>query len=341
MTNLQSHEDGSLGDDEYHWLVRRAKGGFGTLITCAAHVSLHGQGWKGELGIFDDRLLPGLSRLAKGIRDCGSLAIVQLYHGGMRAPEEVTGQMPVSPSGHEITKRDGSLLKVRAMTENEILQTIEDFSAAAERAYKAGFTGVELHGAHGYLISQFLSKTFNLRTDQWGGNAANRARFAVACLEACRSRVPDHFLVGIRISPEDFGFAEGIDIVESLDLCDQLVQSGADFIDVSIWDARKRPNEMDAGPTVAEMFRQRIPSGIPMMVAGKIRTRQDVDHMLELGVDMVTVGTAAIGNPDWALHIKDANYVPDAPPFSVVQLRERGLGDPFIEYMKRWKGFVK
>src|SRR6185503_17028244 len=98
MTNKQSHPDGSLGDDELRWLSSRAEGGFGIVMTCAAHVAKDGQGWPGELGVFDDGLLPGLTRLASALRQSGATSIVQIFHGGLRADPKLIGTVPWSAS---------------------------------------------------------------------------------------------------------------------------------------------------------------------------------------------------------------------------------------------------
>ena len=119
MTNQQSHPDGTLSDDEYHWLVRRAEGGFGIVITCAAHVSMDGQGWPGELGIYDDVMVPGLSRLTTGLHEYPTLGIVQLFHGGARCPVSVTGLQPWSASAH-LFKVGSAEVEVRAGTLEDI-----------------------------------------------------------------------------------------------------------------------------------------------------------------------------------------------------------------------------
>src|SRR6185369_17140327 len=139
MTNKQSHADGSLGDDELRWLCSRAAGGFGVVMTCAAHVAKDGQGWPGELGVFDDSLLPGLTTLAAALRARGAVSMVQIFHGGLRADPAVTGVTPWSAS-----YGDG----VRAATREDIDRVIVEFADAAERSRRAGFDGVEIHGAH-------------------------------------------------------------------------------------------------------------------------------------------------------------------------------------------------
>ena len=129
MTNCQSHPDGQLSDDEFHWLTMRAKGNFGLTMTCAAHVQKNGQGFPGQLGIFSDDLLDGHKRLAQAIRAEGSLAVIQLHHAGMRSPRDLIGESPVCPSADEKT---GS----RALTLEEVHQLRDDFIAAAVRSRK-------------------------------------------------------------------------------------------------------------------------------------------------------------------------------------------------------------
>ena len=172
LTNQQSHDDGTVSDDEHRWLTMRATGGFGLTMTCAAHVQAIGQGFPGQLGVWGDHQLPGLSRLAADINATGSVSIAQLHHAGNRSPAEIIGAAPVCPSDDEETG-------ARALTTNEVLELVADFVAAAVRCEKAGFDGVELHGAHGYIICQFLSSELNRRDDQYGGSPENRARLVV------------------------------------------------------------------------------------------------------------------------------------------------------------------
>ena len=150
LTNTQSHEDGVLSDDEYHWLTKRAEGGFGITMSCASHVQEIGKGFPGQLGIFDDKHIDGLTKLTTEIKKHESLAIAQLHHAGMRSPEELINTQPVCPS-------DNSNTGARSLSFEEVIQLRDDFIAAAVRAKKSGYQGVEIHGAHGYILSQFLS----------------------------------------------------------------------------------------------------------------------------------------------------------------------------------------
>ena len=198
LTNLQSHPDGRLSEDELHWLTLRAKGGFGLTMTCAAHVQQVGQGFPGQLGVFGDQHLRGLERLATAIKREGSLAILQLFHGGMRSPADLIGTTPVSSS-------DDAETGARAASTSEAEQLVEDFVAAAVRSEKAGFDGVEVHGAHGYVLAQFLSPELNGRDDRYGGNLENRARIIDEIIDGIRARCRSDFSLGLRLSPERYG----------------------------------------------------------------------------------------------------------------------------------------
>ncbi len=336
MTNLQSQPDGTLGDDELVWLRHRAEGGFGLLCTCASHVALDGQGWANELGVYDDKLLPGLRTLAATLRAQGGLALMQLFHGGVRAPSSVTGLQPWSAS--EFTEERPDFEPPRAATGEDILRVVAQFRAAAERAVAAGFDGVELHGAHGYLLSQFLSRTQNTRDDAWGGPFENRARLLRTVLREVRAAVPKA-VVGVRISPEDFGQARGLDLDESLELARWIADDGADFLHLSLWDTfRTTSKRVDRHPI--PLFREVLPSDVRIVVAGRIWTRDEGEKALALGADMVALGRSAVANPDWPQRIAEPRWAPKRPPLSRAELRARGLSESFVEYMTRWKGFV-
>ena len=233
LTNEQSHVDGTLSDDEYHWLTMRAKGGFGCTMTCASHVQRIGQGFAGQLGCWSDDHLEGLTRLADGIKEHDSVAVVQLHHAGIRSPPAIIGEACVGASEDEETG-------ARGLSTEEVEQLVEDFIAAAERCQAAGYDGVELHGAHGYILCQFLSAETNRRTDQYGGSAANRERMVREIIAGIRARCRPDFNLGIRLSPERFG----LKLREVLDFVQSLMNEGQlDYIDMSFWDSWKEPTE--------------------------------------------------------------------------------------------------
>ena len=329
MTNLQSHDDGSISEAEVAWLKARSRGGFGVIESCATHVHLDGHAWKGQLGCFDDRLMPGWTQLADAIHEDGALLIAQLFHGGERASLS-TDPWSCTPSD------DG---RVRAGSEQDIERVIEDFGQAALRLEKAGVDGVELHGAHGYLLCQFLS-SHNQREDRWGGTLQNRARLLLRVFERVKELVSSEFIVGVRLSPEDFKATKGLDIDESIQTALWLSERGVDFIHISLWDAQANSQKYpDEHP--CSLFRKAIPTEVPLISAGNVWTATDFENQLALGADAVALGRSAIANADWPIRVLQNSEEPRRPPLSPTELAEQALSPPFIEYMKRWPGFVK
>lgn len=330
MTNKQSHEDGTLSDDEFNWLISRADGGFGVVMTCAAHVAKDGQGWPGEMGIYDDAHLPGLTRLAHALSERGAKSMVQIFHGGVRADASVNGVQPWSASEHE---------GARAATEADIHRVIQQFADAARRAERAGFDGVELHGAHGYLLTQFLSTIQNQRTDMWGGSLENRARLIREVARAVRAATSATFTVGVRLSPEDFGNAKGLDLDESIQVAKWLAEDGLDFIHLSLWRSALTTHKYPTQHALP-LFRNALPNDVTVIVAGAVYTPAEAGALLALGADGIALARSAILNPDWPLRMSDENWEPQRPPVTIAQLKARGLGSAFAEYMRGWKGFV-
>ena len=336
LTNKQSNDDGTLSDEEITFLVRRAKGGFGIITSAASHVLENGQGWPGEMGVWGDHQIPGLTKLAKGLRNQGALSLVQIFHGGMRAPAELIGKTPISASYND--EKNGNE-PAREMTEDEIQYAIEAFAAAAERCEKAGIDGVEIHGAHGYLIAQFLGTVTNRRTDSWGGDLAARSRFLMRIIEEVRSRTSPSFVVVVRISPEIESL--GITLDDSLELAKRLIETEIDAIHISCWDVFKGPEGTSVdSPTLTRRFREVLPNDFPLISTGSIWTRDDVQFVMNEGADLVGVGRVGIAHPDWPLGLQDSDYSPNPPPFTTQHLESVSLSPVFVEYMHRYRGFV-
>ena len=332
LTNSQSHEDGVMSEEEFHWLTMRAKGGFGLTMTCAAHVQALGKGFPGQLGVFDDAHLPGLNRLASEIRAQDSLPIVQLHHAGMRSPEALIGEAPLCPSADEKTG-------ARAMTHAEVLGLIDDFVAAAVRSEKAGFDGVEIHGAHGYILAQFLSPEINRRQDEFGGSLENRARVLQAIIDGIRANTGDDFILGVRLSPERFGLQLGemITVAQTLLEAQQI-----DFLDMSLWDVFKEPEEEEfKGRTLMSCFTDLPRGDVRLGVAGKIRTPEEAEQAMASGVDWIMLGRAAIIHHDFPnRYAADPQFAPVDNPVTRDYLAAEGLSEKFINYMAGWPGFV-
>ena len=332
LTNQQSNDDGTLSDDEHKWLTMRALGGFGLTMTCAASVQKIGRGFSGQLGAHDDVHIAGLTRLACDVKTAGSLAIVQLHHAGNRSPRDLIGADPVCPS-------DDAETGARAMSNDEVHEMIGAFVAAAVRCESAGFDGVELHGAHGYLLCQFLSSELNRRDDEFGGSLENRSRPLFAIIEGIRRECGPDFHLAVRLSPERFGMK----IDEICDVYARLVAEGnVDMIDMSLWDCTKTafdPSHSDR--RLVDIFAGLDRRDVRLAVAGKLYAAADVRTVLEAGADIAAIGRAAVTNHDFPRGLRDADEFAMRPlPVSADVLRAEGLSDGFIGYMRNWKGFV-
>jgi 2,4-dienoyl-CoA reductase-like NADH-dependent reductase (Old Yellow Enzyme family) len=333
LTNTQSHDDGILSDEEYRWLTMRAEGGFGLTMTCASHVQFVGKGFPGQLGIYDDAHIPGHQRLTATIKANNSLAIIQLHHAGMRSPQDQIKQQPVSASSNE--KHNA-----RGLSLNEVHQLRDDFIAGAVRSQKCGYNGVEIHGAHGYILTQFLSAEINKREDAYGGTLQNRARLLFEIVDGIRAICGSGFLLGVRLSPERFGML----LSEVKTVCELLINDhDIDFLDLSLWDVFKQPEEKEhKDKSLLQHFSELDYKDVKWTVAGKINTGQEVQAILDAGVNFVTIGRAAILHHDFARKVmSDPNFEPTKLPVTEAHLAEEGLSDKFLTYMKGWDGFVK
>lgn len=333
LTNRQSHENGQLSDDELNWLKMRAEGEFGLVMTCASHVQEIGKGFPGQLGIFSDDLNDGHKKLTQSIKEKGSLAVIQLHHAGMRTPHELINEKPVSSSDNKKTN-------ARGLTLTEVKQLRDDFITAAVRSKKCGYDGVEVHGAHGYILTQFLSSEINHRTDEYGGSLENRARIIFEIVDGIREQCGKDFLIGVRLSPERFG----MDIGEVKTVCQQLIDAGnINFLDISLWDCFKMPNdEKYQNLSLLDHFKSLDFKDVKWTVAGKISNAVDVQKILDAGVNFVSIGTSAILHHNFPrLVMNDPNFTPVATPVSEEHLLKEGVSKTFIEYLKRWPDFVK
>ena len=333
LTNWQSHADGTLGEDEYRWLTMRAQGGFSMTMTCAAHVQASGQGFPGQLGVWSDAHLPGLTRLAQGIHAGGGVSSLQLQHSGRRADKALTGQPAVAPW-------DDAETGARALTTAEVEQLVQDFIASARRAEQAGFHGVELHGAHGYLLAQFLDGENNRRSDRYGGSFENRYRILFELIAGIRAATGPDFQLGLRLSPERFG----ITMPESLALAQLVLDDGRlDYLDMSLWDCFKAPlDPAYAGKPLISHFAALNRGATRLGVAGKIMDTVTANRCLDSGVDFVMIGRGAMLHHDFARRaLADPAFCCIERPVSRAHLQAEGLGPAFLQYVSStWPRFV-
>lgn len=324
LTNCQSHPDGRLSDEEFHWLTMRAKGGFGLTMTCAAHVQAKGQGFPGQLGVFGDEHLEGLTRLATAIKANGSRSAVQLHHAGNRSPKELVSEV--------VSASDDPETGARGLTTAEVEALVQDFVAAAIRAEKAGFEGAEIHGAHGYILAQFLSPEINKRDDRYGGSVENRARVVFEIIEGVRAATGPDFQLGLRLSPERFGLR----LAEIIDVAQAVMRDGRiDYLDMSLWDVFKEPvEEMHQGRSLMSYFTELDRGHVKLGVAGKVNSPGVAAEMLDRGADYVLIGRAAILHHDFPERAHDAAWNPVQAPVSAEYLAAEGVSPTFVEYLR-------
>ena len=333
LTNLQSNADGTLSEDELKFLVARAEGGFGMVMTCAAHVQQSGQGFPGQLGTFSDMHLPGLERLALAIHAGGSVATVQLQHSGIRSKSELSGCEVLAP--WDVPDKN-----IRALTTGEVERLVEDFVAAAVRCEKAGFDGVGLHGAHGYMLCAFLNVDKNHRADRYGGSYENRTRIFHEVIDGIRAATGPDFQLGIRMSPEKYGYP----MAEARRFAEELLTGGQlDHLDMSLWDSFKIPDEEEFHSALLIDWVTNLPRGNTRLgVAGKLLSAHDTQDCLDRGADFVLVGRAAILHRDFPMRaIADPEFVSHEFPVSRSYLEAQAVGPAFADYLAtQWQNYV-
>lgn len=312
MTTWSSNADETISDEELRYYRARAQG-VGLLLTGCSHVQPSGIGFTDEFAAYDDRFIPSLTKLADAAKSGGAVAVLQLFHAGNKAvPDLIPNGELVSASAMAAPKgpfNDGKLAS-RELTEAEIFELIHDFGQATRRAIEAGFDGIELHGAHGFLIQNFLSPLFNQRQDQWGGSLENRMRFPLEVVREVRRVIDEHashpFLLGYRISPEEPG--EGaLRIDDALALAETLAQEGnIDYLHTSLYNILAGQSQDDtSGKTTAQRFIDRVADRVPLMAAGEVRTPNQARHVLETGMPLVVVGRSLVMNPTWVEMAQD------------------------------------
>src|ERR1700756_2903563 len=236
LTTDASHEDGTAPENELEFVRRRAASGFGATISSAAYVEQDGRSWQG-IGAAHDGHLSSLHRLAEAMRAAGGLAILQIYDGGRIAKPELIGERCLRAPSAVASLRPGAKTP-REMTADEVKNLIESFREAASLARKAGFDGVEIHGANHYAVHQFFSPRANRRVDNWGGTLSKRMNFPLAVAQAVRDALGPKLIAGFRVTPFAVE-AEGYTLEDAKRLCGELARLDLDYISVSLDDYRK------------------------------------------------------------------------------------------------------
>lgn len=305
MTTWSANADGTVSEQEIAYYRERVNG-VGMVITGCTHVTADGIGFTNEFASHDDYFIPSLRRLATVTKSGGALSILQVFHAGNKAvPQLIPNGRVVSASALEVPAgpfNDAGVTS-EALSQEEIKDIIVAFGEAARRAIEAGFDGIELHGAHGFLIQNFFSPFFNQRNDEWGGTLENRMRFPIAVVNEVRRVIAEHakhpFILGYRISPEE-SEEGGLRIDDSYALIDQLLESGVDYIHASLFDIKNaKPIDSSSDKTISELMVKHINKRVPMIAAGLIRTPQDANEALESGLQFAAIGQGLVMNPNW------------------------------------------
>lgn len=296
-------ENGFVAEKNVKHYEAIAKSGTGLIIVEATCVSKDGRLSADQLGIWSDEYIDGLSKIVEACHKNGAKAFIQIHHAGLRTPKEVN-EDTITSSDFSDERTSG-----RAMTKEELKSIQADFIKAAVRAEKAGFDGIELHGAHGYLITQFLSSKINKRTDEYGGSFENRLRFAAEILEGIKSKVSENFVVGIRMGCNED------DLENSIEIAKRLEALGMDFLHISTgFDGEiisaVVPEDFPGNWIVYGAAKIKEQVSIPVIAVNSIKTSEDARSLVEGDfVDLVALGRAQLADYSFTKHVREGQDI--------------------------------
>ena len=303
MTHYGSQADGLISDQERTFLSNRA-GDMGLFITATTLVQKDGKAFHGQPEATGEHCLDSLKETAQILRQQGTKAILQIHHGGSKAIDELLdGLDKISASTNEAEH-------AREATAEEVEALIASYAQAADLALRAGFDGVEIHGANGYLIQQFYSAQSNRRNDQWGGSLENRMRFPLAVVDAVVAVREKHrrndFIIGYRFSPEEPG-DDGLTMNETGALIDALVQKPLQYLHVSLWEFDKKIRRGgDTTQTRMQFIHERINGKLPLIGVGNLFTADQILAAYETGwAEFIALGKTVMINPHIATQIRE------------------------------------
>ena len=303
MTHFGSQADGLISDQERTFLSNRA-GDMGMFITAATLVQKDGKAFHGQPEATGEHCLDSLKETAQILQQQGAKAILQIHHGGSKAMDDLLdGLDKISASASEAEH-------AREATAKEVEALIASYAQAADLALRAGFDGVEIHGANGYLIQQFYSAQSNRRNDQWGGSLENRMRFPLAVIDAVvavrEKHQRDDFIIGYRFSPEEPG-NDGLTMIETGALIDALVQKPLQYLHVSLWEFDKKIRRGgDTAQTRMQFIHERINGKLPLIGVGNLFTADQILAAYETGwAEFIALGKTVMINPHIATQIRE------------------------------------
>jgi dimethylglycine catabolism A len=308
MTTRTADAEGYITDDSVAYYMARVRGGTGLITVEMASPEKCGRHRRHEVGIYDDRFIAGLTRLVGEIHNGGAKASIQLGHGGGHTRIDICGETPIAPSAipHPVYETTFETIVPEAMTKSRIAQTIAAHVAAAQRAQKAGFDCVEVHAAHGYLISQFHAPFENRRTDEYGGSLENRARFGLEALRAVKAAVPGLGVI-YRLSVEDF-FPGGMPFSEGRQIAIWAAQAGTDAVHVTAGHYRSLPSaqvvlppmSMPDGPFLEFAAQVKKDIAVPVIAVGRLGDPALAESAVASGkTDFIALGRTLVADPQW------------------------------------------
>ncbi|MCM3601836.1 NADH-dependent flavin oxidoreductase [Robertmurraya korlensis] len=314
MTNFSSNQDGTVTDAEVSYYARRSAG-VSMVITACTYVTANGKGFHGEFGGDRDEMIPSLRRIAEAIKQQGAKAILQIFHGGRMCPPELVPNGEIVSASDIPAERGGVSteepnVNPRALTEEEVQEMVKAFGETTRRAIEAGFDGVEIHGANGYLIQQFFSPHSNRREDRFGGSLEKRMTFPLEVVNEVkrivREKAQSPFLIGYRFSPEE-PETPGITMDDTLKLVDALADKDLDYLHVSLMNFFSTPHRgvEDLSKSRIEYLLETIKDRVPLIGVGSIYTAEDARKAFATGVPLLALGRELIIDPDWVQKISE------------------------------------
>lgn len=348
MTTWASNEDFTISDEEVEYYKKRVKG-VGLVITGCTHVTANGIGFTHEFAGYDDTFLPSLKKLADAAKSGEAPAILQMFHAGNKA---IPGLIPNGKVVSASAVSSGPIVLFenenfpKELRENEILEIIKAFGETTRRAIEAGFDGVEIHGAHGFLLQNFISPFFNNRNDQWGGSLENRLRLSLEILREVKNVVSKYadrpFLIGYRISPEEFP-QQTYGLADTFILMDNLIKERIDYLHFSLLDAvNQKPidSEFSKEP-ISVVLNNYVNSRVPVLVAGGITTPAMADQVVDYGVSMVAIGRTLIVNPDWVELTQNGEEDKITSILKLATVQEKKIPSKLMTIFEKLEGWVQ
>lgn len=333
MTTWSGNTDGTVSEQEIAYYRRRVNG-IGMVITGSTSIAANAISFQDQFAGYDDKFIPSLARLADAAKSGGGKAILQILHGGNKTNSDLVDPKDIVSASAVVTHEStfAEAVMPRPLTEAEILGIIKAFGETTRRAIAAGFDGVELHGAFGFLFQNFLSPYYNKRQDKWGGSLENRMRFALAVVDEIKSVIARDakrpFVLGYRITLEEH-LDGGLRLPDSLALIDELIKRDIDYVHVALKNVltSKPIGSSDGEATYLETLIKFVDHRIPLISAGELATPEQVETALSEGLDLAGIAHGLIINPDWAEKVKTGQTADIERQLQVSRLADMVLPD--------------